>query len=385
MPFTASSLFFPTTRLLLPTCCILFIVSGILAGCGDPAAEKEKEKPAEKPASSEAVVEEKEPPAEKPASSEAVVEEKKPPAEPVKPEVNKPVARSATRDFAFLGVFTEAIDKTKKDSGLRVVYVYPGSAGNDMGLKEGDEIIALNDFLIPNRDRFVAELRKENIGATIRFLLNRGGNKIKLKGKIKSFKKTMQMIQDRLREKYVGKPLAALPETLWWNSKTAMFEPNKAPLAAFKGKIGLLVAYDDCIGCKRNRINFLSQLFTRTKAAGGALPLAFAGVYQSDTQLNKGGSKECLSNATKLYTEDKPPFPAGIAHFPAGAPLPKEREATLYLHNHGVVITDPLGKVAYLQVTGYPDQVAIQKTIGEIYVKHFQKKGTPPDKSGNGK
>lgn len=295
------------------------------------------------------------------------------------------ITSAQNRDFAFLGVFTEAIDKTKKDSGLRVVYVYPGSAGDDLGLKEGDEIIALNDFLIPNRDRFVAELRKENIGATIRFLISRGGKKVKLKGKIKSFKKTMQMIQDRLRAKYVGKPLAALPATLWWNPKTSMFETRKDPLSPFKGKIGLLVAYDDCVGCRKNRISFLSQLYMRTKAAGGALPLAFAGIYQSDTQLNKGGSKECLSNAVKLYTAEKPTFPAGIAHFPDGAPLPKEREPTLYLHNHGVVITDPLGKVAYLQVTGYPDQVAIQKTIGEIYVKHFQKKGTPPGKAGNGK
>lgn len=300
-----------------------------------------------------------------------------------------PSATAQTRDFAFLGVFTEAIDKTKADSGLRIVYVYPGSAGNDMGLKEGDEIIALNDFLIPDRDRFVAELRKENIGATIRFLLSRDGKKIKLKGKIKSFKKTMGMIQERLRAKYVGKPLAALPKTLWWNAKTAMFELRKEPLAAFKGKIGLLVAYDDCIGCKRNRLSFLTQLYTRTNAAAGleagALPLAFAGIYQSDTQLNKGGSKECLSHAVKLYATEKPPFPAGIAHFPGGAPLPKEREMTLYLHNHGVVITGPEGKVAYLQVTGYPDQVAIQRAIGVLYVKHFQKPGTPPKKPGSGK
>lgn len=293
-------------------------------------------------------------------------------------------AIAQTRDFAFLGVFTEAIDKAKADSGLRIVYVYPGSAGSDIGLKEGDEIIALNDFLIPNRERFVAELRKENIGASIRFLLNRDGKKIKLKGKIKSFKKTMGMIQDRLRAKYVGKPLAALPKTLWWNAKTALFETRKDPLAPFKGKIGLLVAYDDCPGCKRNRINFLSQLFTRTKQAGDALPLAFAGIYQSDSQLKKGGSKECLTQAVKLYTTEKPPFPAGIAHFPDGAPLPKERETTLYLHNHGVVITGPGGKVAYLQVTGYPDQVAIQQTIGELFVKHFQKPEKPPKKDGSG-
>ncbi|MFP6633135.1 MAG: PDZ domain-containing protein, partial [Planctomycetota bacterium] len=414
---TVRSLFSPATLLLLPTCCILFIVSGILTGCGKPAPEQEK--PAEKSASSEVVAEKKEPPAEpaepakptepaepaeqakpeaskqakpaeKPASSEVVAEKKAPPAEPAKPEENKIAALSpargsalrlspgqeqaarVTRDFAFLGVFTEAIDKEKSDSGLQIIYVYPGSAGNDMGLMEGDQIIALNDFVIPNRDRFVKELRKENIGATIRFRISRDGKKLKLKGKIKSYKKTMGMIQDRLRTKYVGKPLETLPKTLWWNPKTAKFEPAENPLGAFKDKIGLLVAYDDCPGCQKNRVDFLAQLFLRTMGAGGTLPLAFAGIYQSDTQLNKGGSKECLTQAIKLYATKKPPFPAGIAHFPDGSPAPKDREKSLYLHNHGVVITGPDGKVAYLQVTGYPDQVAIQKTIGELFVKHFQ-------------
>ena len=374
MPPTVRSLFSPATPPLLPTCCLLFLVSGILAGCGKPAPVQEE--PAEKPATSKVVAEKKEPPVE-PAK----------PAEPAKPSENKQGARTATRDFAFLGVFTEAIDKEKTDSGLQIIYVYPGSAGDDMGLKESDQIIALNDFLIPNRDRFVKELRKENIGATIRFLISRDGKKLKLKGKIKSYKKTMGMIQDRLRTKYVGKPLETLPKTLWWNPKTAKFEPAEDPLGAFKDKIGLLVAYDDCPGCQKNRVDFLAQLFMRTMTAGGTLPLAFAGIYQRDTQLSKGGSKECLTQAIKLYATKKPPFPAGIAHFPDGSPAPKDREKSLYLHNHGVVITGPDGKVAYLQVTGYPDQVAIQKTIGELFVKHFQPPKIPaekPKKAGNG-
>ena len=49
-----------------------------------------------------------------------------------------------------------------------------------------------------------------------------------------------------------------------------------------------------------------------------------------------------------------------------------------------MVITGPGGKVAYLQVTGYPDQVAIQQTIGELFVKHFQKPEKPPKKDGSG-
>ena len=32
------------------------------------------------------------------------------------------IAFAQSRDFAFLGVFTEAIDKTKTDSGLRIIY-----------------------------------------------------------------------------------------------------------------------------------------------------------------------------------------------------------------------------------------------------------------------
>ncbi len=404
MPRTVRSLFSTATLPLLPTCCLLFLLSGILAGCGKPASVQEE--PAEKPATSKVVTEKKAPPvepvkpaeaekpaelakpeeitqtkpAEKPATSKVAAEKKAPPAAPAKPAQNNQAARPATRDFAFLGVFTEAIDKEKADSGLQIIYVYPGSAGDDMGLKEGDKIIALNDFLIPNRERFVAELRKENIGATIRFLISRDGKKLKPKGKIKSYKKTMGMIQERLRKKYVGKPLEALPKTLWWNPKTAKFEPAKDPLGAFKNKIGLLVAYDNCPGCQKNRVDFLAQLFTRTMASGGTLPLAFAGIYQSDTQLNKGGSKECLTQAIKLYATKKPPFPAGIAHFPDGSPAPKDREKSLYLHNHGVVITGPDGKVAYLQVTGYPDQVAIQRTIGELYVKHFQPPKIPAEK-----
>ena len=39
------------------------------------------------------------------------------------------------------------------------------------------------------------------------------------------------------------------------------------------------------------------------------------------------------------------------------------------------------------QVTGYPDQLAIQRTIGELYVKHFQPPKIPaekPKKAGAG-
>jgi hypothetical protein len=287
-------------------------------------------------------------------------------------------AIAQSKDFALLGAFIEAIDKTKPDSGLHIIYVIPGSAGDEMGLKVGDEIISLNDSLISNRKQLIRMLRQEEIGSTIRFLVKRAGETIQIKGRIGSYLETMGKIQERHRKQYVGKPLATLPETLWWNRETMEFGPGKDLLAGFKGRIGLLVAYDDCRGCQKYRVEFLSQLFTRTKADSKTLPLAFAGIYQSDQQLRNGGSRQCLTGARILYETKKPAFRAGIAHFPKGMPTPKEREKYLYLHGHGVVITDPDGKVAYLQTTGYPDQEAIQKTIGELILKHFQ----PPAKPG---
>ena len=79
MPPTVRSLFSPATLPLLPTCCLLFLVSGILAGCGKPAPVQEE--PAEKPATSKVVAEKKEPPAE-PAGPAKPTE----PAEQAKPE-----------------------------------------------------------------------------------------------------------------------------------------------------------------------------------------------------------------------------------------------------------------------------------------------------------
>lgn len=76
--------------LLLSVCCVLFVVSGLLGGCGksvpelEPVTtpnELEKEKPAEKPPASEAVAEKKEPaaesatpPAKKPADKPKTIE-----------------------------------------------------------------------------------------------------------------------------------------------------------------------------------------------------------------------------------------------------------------------------------------------------------------------
>ncbi len=73
---------------LLPACCILITLSGILSGCGKPAPEQEAVTTPDEP--------EKEKPASKPAVSEPVAEKKEPPAEPAKPEADKPKILEAT-------------------------------------------------------------------------------------------------------------------------------------------------------------------------------------------------------------------------------------------------------------------------------------------------
>ena len=74
--------------LLLPACCVLFALSGMLNGCGQPAPEEEAVTTPAEP--------EPETPASKPAASEPVAEKKEPPAEPAKPEADKPKTIEAT-------------------------------------------------------------------------------------------------------------------------------------------------------------------------------------------------------------------------------------------------------------------------------------------------
>ena len=74
--------------LLLPAFCILFALSGMLNGCGQPAPEEEAVTTPAEP--------EPETPASKPAASEPVAEKKEPPAEPAKPEAEKPAEKPKT-------------------------------------------------------------------------------------------------------------------------------------------------------------------------------------------------------------------------------------------------------------------------------------------------
>ena len=283
-------------------------------------------------------------------------------------------APAAPPDRAFLGAYSEPIDRAKKDSGLRVTYIYPHSTAAEIDLRIGDEIIALNNVLIKNRDTFVAELRNNNVNGTVRFLVRRDGEKVKLKGKIKGYRKTMGLVQDGLRKKLYGKPLAKQPEVRLWNPKTKKLEPSKEPLAQLAGKIGMIVWYDDCNYCQTKRYQFLQNMQLRTAAAPTPVPLSFAGLYFSDRQ-HEQSPQANLDGAAKLYGTKTPSFTAGAVHFPNKSPAPADRHDSLYIYNHGVALLDPEGKLAYLQIFDAPNQREIQQAMAQVLVKHFQKPG----------
>ena len=289
-------------------------------------------------------------------------------------------------DRAFLGAYTELNDKTNPKSGLHVTYFYPHSTAAAIGLRVDDEIVALNDFLIRTREQFVAELRNNNVGGTIRFLVRRTENgekkKVKLKGKIKGYRKTMNLVQEELRKKIVGKALPKTGETLVWDPKATKFAKEADPLAHLKGKIGLVIWYDDCKYCLSKRYDFLAKLHLRSVAAGQGLPLEYAGLFYSDREREKS-TKANIDAATKLYTTKRPAFQAGVIDLKT-LPLPAERHDALYVFNHGVAVLDPEGKVAYLQIFGGPDEASIQRSIAQLYVKHFQKPGGKPKAGGSG-
>jgi len=276
-------------------------------------------------------------------------------------------------DRAFLGAYTELLDPQQEDSGLKVTFTYPHSTAREIGLLVGDEIVALNNVLIKNRKSFVAELRNNNVGGTVRFIVRRDAKKVKLKGKIKGYRKTMGRIQVDLRKGILGKRLPEQPPMLLWDPEAKKLVESKNALGHLAGKIGLVVWYDDCSYCQKKRFDFLAGLHLRSKSSPGSFPLGFTGLYYSD-QLRDTSAKANLEGAVSLYTTKRPAFPAGVVHYSDSKPEPAQRYESLYIFNHGVAILEPDGKVAYLQVFGAPDERAIQSALVKVFAKHFQKK-----------
>lgn len=278
------------------------------------------------------------------------------------------------KDYAYLGVYTEPIRPGDDSSGLKVRYVVPGSAAGTMGLKKGDEIVALNDIIISDLPTFVRELRREKVGAKIRFLLRRGGEKVKLRGKIGSY----VAHQTTVRKRIYGRPLLPLPPVKWWDAEKRKWIEKKSGLAHFEGKVGIIFSFDDCPRCTQKRYQPFIRMKPLLESQYPNVPLALVGLYQSEPQDERG---ESADRARKLFEAYPSPVPVGLVQFPAGSPpSPEEREERLYLHKHGIVVLDSRGKVRYTQIFGLPEQEFLA-ALGKIF-KELDQGGKDPPPAG---
>jgi hypothetical protein len=284
------------------------------------------------------------------------------------------------KESPYLGVQTELKDPSDPKSGLIVAYTWPLSAARQMGFQIGDEVRTFNDILITDPEAFAREVRKENVNAKVRFQIRRAGQDLKIEGRVGSFDKTMKAYQEMVRTELKGKPLPRLPGALWWSSEGKKWEEKPDALSALKGKITVVMSFDDCDQCREKRYQEL--LREQRVHAEKATPVVFAGIF-FDERPKKTGKDANLKTATELVTALPPTMPIAVAFYPGDKPSPTDRDTQVLLHTHGTVILDPAGNVEYIQIVGFPESefgAALQKSILAIAGKPEDKKSeaAPP-------
>jgi hypothetical protein len=284
--------------------------------------------------------------------------------EPAKtaPPREKPVGAGPS-DRPYLGLETEV--RAAGEPGVFVAYIHPMSPAKEIGFQVGDEIRTVNDVLITTTEAFVKEIRAQNIGAKLRFLLRRGGQDVKLEGRLGSYTKTMLAYQEAVRKEMVGKPLPPPPSPLWWDVSEKSWKERQGILDEFRGRHTLIFSFDDCPQCKRDRYQKITQLKNLLEAVTPGLPLAFAGVFFRPAKTKD----ENLAAAAALFADLPPPFPVAVANHATARPTPEEREKHVFFQSHGTAILDPDGKVRYLQIHDVPGEEfskAYQAVIQEI-------------------
>ncbi len=271
----------------------------------------------------------------------------------------------------FLGLQTELKNPQDLKSGVIVAYIWPLSAAKEMGFQIGDEIRTLNDVLITDPESFSKEVQKENVNAKLRFQIRRSGEHRKIEGRIGSREKTMKAYQESVRKELAGKPLPPLPGAVWWNPETKNWDEKLDPTAGLKGKLSVVMSFDDCEVCKEKRYQRLTQMKTLLSKTTGALPLEYLGIFY-DERPGKAGKEANLKTAAALFTSSPPAVPIAVAFYPGDKPTPADREKQVLIHNHGVAILNTSGNVEFIQTLGVPDQdfgVAFQKAIQSLVEK----------------
>lgn len=270
--------------------------------------------------------------------------------------------QAPAEDHAFLGLQTESKIAADPKSGLVVTYIYPGSAAKEIGFQVGDEIRTLNDLFILDRDTFIKELRKENVNAKLRFLIKREGQEVNLQGRIGSYRKTMTAYQDVVRKEMEGKPFPSFPGLIWWNPKTKEWDEKLSEMGALEGKLSVVFSF--CSGCRKTKLDRISQMKTVLTTTGEKLPVAFAGIFHM-----KPSKAEDMKAAAEILTATPPVIPIAVAFYPGDKPTPEMRNRQVLMENHGVLILDTKGNVKYVQFVDEPEQeffLAWQKSLEEL-------------------
>jgi hypothetical protein len=282
-------------------------------------------------------------------------------------------------DFAFLGLATRAQTPGAEASGIVVLQVYPGSSAEGMGFKVGDEILTVNDFLVGGRKAFIEELKRANVGARMRFLVRRDGKTQTLSGRIGSYRKSMAAYQRHLRKKYEGQLLPPLPEAFWWNEKESRWEDGPEDWRSLRGKLVVVVSFDDCETCRKARIEKISLMKQGFAQVPSRTPLEFVGVYYRESP-DSWGRKANQKGAEALLKEMRPSFPVTVAAYPDDSPTPEMRARQFLIHHHGIAILDPQGKVRFLQILGLPGA-----EFAQAYKKLLEEFQTEDEKPAGGK
>lgn len=258
------------------------------------------------------------------------------------------VLAQETSDRAFLGISTESSSET---GGLRITYVFPGSAAESMGLVIDDQVLLVNDVRVATPEDLTRELRNENIDAKLRLVVLKDGKRERVTGKLGSYSKTMQKFQDERRIAMVGKPFPAPPAVAWWNGATKSWEAKADALTPRAGHITVVFSFDGCQKCQTQRLGRFATMARVLEQSAGATPVDFRGIY-----FREGASREESRTAAQALFEAIPTtFPLGVVSYDETAPTPESRLRNVVLHQHGVAILDAGGNVAYLQIHGPPE------------------------------
>lgn len=245
------------------------------------------------------------------------------------------------------------------------MYTMPQSAAREMGIQIGDELISLNDVILTDPETFTREVRKENVNAKLRFRVRRGGQELKIEGRIGSYDKTMKAYQEEVRKRLLGKPLWKLPSLVWWNETTRTFEEKAGAVVAAPGKVTTIMAFDDCNTCKEKRFLRMKQMSTLLANRPGGELLAFCGIFYGD-RAGLGTREANAKAAAALLAASPPGYPVSLAYYAGDRPTAADRDEQAVVHSHGTVIVGTEGKVEFVQVIGEPEQefgMALQKLL----------------------